>query len=108
MFITKNVIIDLEATFLFLFSFWREDIAFNPKGVAALPSPKILAIILLAIRLKDSSPLGISGNNFVKIGIVNVYLGDKKIYKEDIFVKGKANKTKKSTSKIKEWFSNLW
>lgn len=43
-----------------------------------------------------------------KIGIVNVYLGDKKIYKEDIFVKGKANKTKKSTSKIKEWFSNLW
>ena len=43
-FITRNVIIDLEAVVV-LFSLCNSFIAFNPKGVAALPSPNIFITI---------------------------------------------------------------
>ena len=45
-FITKKVIIDLVAVFFLSFSFCIDSIAFIPNGVAALPSPNILDIIL--------------------------------------------------------------
>lgn len=46
--------------------------------------------------------------NNQKIGVLNIYFGDKKIKSEDIFVKSK-NKSKKSGfDKIKGWFVNLW
>ena len=43
-FITRNVIIDLEAVVV-LFSLCNSFIAFNPKGVAALLSPYIFITI---------------------------------------------------------------
>ena len=47
-------------------------------------------------------------NDKEKIGILNIYLGDKKIHEEDIFVE-LIHKGKKSFfEKIKEWFVNLW
>lgn len=46
--------------------------------------------------------------NNTKIGTINVYLGDKKIYEDDIFVKQKSKKSKKLLNRIKDWFNNLW
>ena len=44
-----------------------------------------------------------------KIGVLNIYLGDKKIHEEDIFIKTiKSNKKKSLFTKFKEWISNLW
>ena len=44
-----------------------------------------------------------------KVGIVNVYLGDKKIHEENIYVKeAKTNNKKSLFTKIKEWIMNLW
>lgn len=44
-----------------------------------------------------------------KVGIVNVYLGDKKIHEENIYVKETKTNNKKSLfTKIKEWIMNLW
>ena len=60
-FITRNVIIDLEAVVV-LFSLCNSFIAFNPKGVAALPSPNIFITIFDDIYAIAGSPLGISGN----------------------------------------------
>src|SRR6185312_16766149 len=39
----KNMICELEAVSLLAFSSWRLSIAFSPKGVAALSSPRRLA-----------------------------------------------------------------
>ena len=46
--------------------------------------------------------------NNTKIRTINVYLGDKRIYEDDIFVKQKSKKYKKLLNKIKDWFNNLW
>ena len=43
-----------------------------------------------------------------KIGKLNIYLGDKKIKEEDIFVKIISKDKKSFFTKIKEWFVNLW
>lgn len=44
-----------------------------------------------------------------EVGTVNVYLGDKKIYEENIYVKVLETKSKKSFfSKIIDWIKNLW
>lgn len=50
----RNVIILCDAVSLLSFSSWRDFIAFNPNGVAALPSPKILAAIFDEIYPKLS------------------------------------------------------
>ena len=47
-------------------------------------------------------------NNGDKIGKLNIYLGDKKIKEEDIFVKTISKDKKSFFTKIKEWFVNLW
>ncbi len=48
-------------------------------------------------------------NNGDKIGVINIYLGDKKIHEENIYVKVLENSNKKTFSdKIKEWLNNLW
>ena len=48
-------------------------------------------------------------NNGDEVGVLNIYLGDKKIHEEKIFVDNINNKEKKSFFiKIKEWFVNLW
>lgn len=44
-----------------------------------------------------------------EIGVLNIYLGDKKIHEELIFAKEKIKEDKKSFFvKIKDWFVNLW
>ena len=42
------------------------------------------------------------------IGVLKIYLGDKKIHEEEIFVKIINNDKKSFFTKIKEWFVNLW
>ncbi len=43
------------------------------------------------------------------VGILNIYLGDKKIHQENIYVKELKKETSKSFfNKIKEWICNLW
>lgn len=43
-----------------------------------------------------------------KIGDLNIYLGDKKIHEEEIFVKIINHKKKSFFTKIRDWFVNLW
>ena len=43
-----------------------------------------------------------------KVGILNIFLGDKKIHEENIFVELINNKERSFFDKIKEWFVNLW
>lgn len=44
-----------------------------------------------------------------EVGVLNIYLGDKKIHEETIFVKELIKKEKKSLfTKIKDWIVNLW
>ena len=43
-----------------------------------------------------------------KVGILNIFLGDKKIHEENIFVDIINSKEKSFFGKIKEWFVNLW
>ena len=43
-----------------------------------------------------------------KIGVLKIYLGDKKIHEEKIFVKIIKNNKKSFFQKIKDWFVNLW
>ena len=43
-----------------------------------------------------------------KIGKLKIYLGDKKIHEEEIFVKIVNNNKKSFFQKIKDWFVNLW
>ena len=43
-----------------------------------------------------------------KIGILKIYLGDKKIHEEEIFVKIKLTEELSFFQKIKDWFVNLW
>lgn len=43
-----------------------------------------------------------------KIGVLKIYLGDKKIHEEEIFVKIVNNNKKSFFQKIKDWFVNLW
>jgi len=43
-----------------------------------------------------------------KIGMLKIYLGDKKIHEEEIFVKIINNDKKSFFKKIKDWFVNLW
>lgn len=43
------------------------------------------------------------------VGILNIYLGDKKIHEENIYVKSiKKEKKKSFFNKLKEWIGNLW
>jgi S1-C subfamily serine protease len=58
---TKKVIILLDAFVLFLLTSCNDFIAFNPKGVAALPRPKILAIILDDIKFNDVIVSAVTG-----------------------------------------------
>ena len=46
--------------------------------------------------------------NKEKVGILKIYLGDKKIHEEEIFVKIVNNNKKSFFQKIKDWFVNLW
>ena len=46
--------------------------------------------------------------NGQKVGILNIFLGDKKIHEEDIFIERIDNVKKSFFTKIKEWFVNLW
>ena len=48
---TINIIILSHKVYLSLLSFCNSFIAFNPKGVAAFPSPNILATIFIIILL---------------------------------------------------------
>lgn len=76
---TINIAIEFDSTFLSLFSFCSDFIAFSPKGVAAFPNPKRFAIIFIEISLCASSPSLTSGNNFLKIGFnsfVNLFIID--------------------------------
>ena len=43
-----------------------------------------------------------------KIGVLKIYLGDKKIHEEEIFVKVINNNEKSFFQKIRDWFVNLW
>ena len=43
-----------------------------------------------------------------KVGILNIYLGDKKIHEEKIYVDIINNKERSFFDKFKEWFVNLW
>ncbi|MBQ2947141.1 MAG: D-alanyl-D-alanine carboxypeptidase [Bacilli bacterium] len=43
-----------------------------------------------------------------KVGILKIYLGDKQIHEEEIFVKIINNDKKSFFAEIKEWFVNLW
>ncbi len=43
-----------------------------------------------------------------KVGILKIYLGDKKIHEEKIFVEITNNNKKSFFTKIKDWFVNLW
>ena len=43
-----------------------------------------------------------------KVGVLNIYLGDKKIHEEDIFVEMITKEERSFFEKIKEWFVNLW
>ncbi len=43
-----------------------------------------------------------------KVGVLNIYIGDKKIHEEPIFIKKVKNEKKTIFDKIKEWFDNLW
>ena len=47
-------------------------------------------------------------NNGDMVGVLNIYLGDKKIHDEKIYVDMINNKERSSFDKIKEWFVNLW
>ena len=47
-------------------------------------------------------------NNGDKVGILNIYLGDKKIHEEKIHVKVINNKERSFFDKFKKWFRNLW
>ena len=47
-------------------------------------------------------------NNGDKVGVLNIYLGDKKIHEENIYVKVINNKERSFFDKFKEWFVNLW
>ena len=47
-------------------------------------------------------------NDGDKVGVLNIYLGDKKIHEEDVFVEMIDNNQKSFFQKIKEWFVNLW
>ena len=69
---TKKVIILLDATSFFGFNPCNDFIAFNPNGVAAFPSPNILATILEEIYCIDSWFFGISGNKKRKKGDKNL------------------------------------
>ena len=42
------------------------------------------------------------------VGVLNIYLGDKKIHEEKIYVDIINNKERSFFEKIKEWFVNLW
>ena len=43
-----------------------------------------------------------------KVGVLNIFLGDKKIHEENIFVELINHKERSFFDKIKEWFVNLW
>ena len=48
-------------------------------------------------------------NNYDKVGVIEIYLGDKIIHKEDIYVRILKNQRKKSfIEKLKEWIGSLW
>lgn len=70
--ITRKVIILRLAVSFSLFNFCKDSMAFKPKGVAALPSPNKLAIILEEIKPSDSWPFGISGKIFDKTGDIKL------------------------------------
>lgn len=63
---TIKVAIELDNTFLSLFSFCKLFMAFSPNGVAAFPKPNIFAIIFIDISLCTSEFGATSGNrNFI-------------------------------------------
>ena len=68
-FSTRNMIIGLEAVSFFVFRSCNCSIAFNPKGVAALSSPSMLAAMFMKMEPVTGCPLGMSGNSLTKIGL---------------------------------------
>lgn len=68
-FITTKRTISLDAVKSFVFvSSLRRDIASSPKGVAALPSPNIFAVIFIDIAFLAGEFFFNLGNNNRKIG----------------------------------------
>ncbi len=67
-FMMMNVIISFVAVFLFGFVSLRCCMAFIPKGVAALLTPSILAIMFRHIHLKALESFFRSGKNFDSMG----------------------------------------
>ena len=43
-----------------------------------------------------------------EIGVLNIYMADKKIHEEKIFIEKNENIKKSFFAKIKEWFVKLW
>ena len=43
-----------------------------------------------------------------RIGVINVFLGDKKLHEEEIFVESISKSERSFFEKIREWFVNLW
>ena len=66
-----SIAIELLKTFLLLFLSCKDSIALSPKGVDALPRPKIFAIILSEISSHALSFLSTSGNKNLIIGLRN-------------------------------------
>lgn len=67
--ITRNIIMEFVAVSFFGFKSCSSFIAFNPKGVAALSSPSILAAIFIKIEPITGCPFGISGNKRHNTGL---------------------------------------
>lgn len=66
-----SIAIELLNTFLFGLFSWRDSIAFNPRGVDALPSPRIFAIIFKEISSCALSFSFTSGNKNLTSGFKN-------------------------------------
>ena len=66
----KNVHIASVAVSFCSFSSWSSFIAFKPSGVAALPSPSILAAIFKTIDPIAGWSTGTSGKSLIVIGLI--------------------------------------
>ena len=66
---TRNIIIGLVAVSFFGLSSCNCSIAFNPRGVAALSRPSILAAMFMNMLPVTGCPLGMSGNSLQNTGL---------------------------------------
>ena len=66
---TRNIIMGFEAVSFFGLSVCSCSIAFNPKGVAALSRPNMLAAMFIKMLPVTGCPLGMSGKRRVNTGL---------------------------------------